>query len=152
MTYTTNEQARKSVEQFRRFDADTQLGLLWYGYLDIKDSLSPTTNQPSVTTPANAFFDQVRALPQKQQLQVQRDIVACADTEISHAYKALSSSAKLELWLKLAQGMENGTIIGVPADYELPSQTDNFVNTVKGWDFEQRVDFLRSAVDEMGAR
>jgi hypothetical protein len=152
MTYTTNEQARQSVEQFRRFDADTQLGLLWYGYLDIKDSLSPTTNQSSVTSPANAFFDQVQALPQEQQLQAQRDLVACADTEISHAYRALSSSAKLELWLKLAQGMENGTIIGVPDDYELPSQTDNFVNTVKGWDFNQRVDFLRSAVDEMGAK
>ncbi|MBW4556045.1 MAG: Orange carotenoid protein [Trichormus sp. ATA11-4-KO1] len=151
MTFTTNETARKSVEQFRRFDVDTQLGLLWYGYLDIKDNLIPT-NQPSVQETAAALVDQIEAMPKEQQLQAQRDIVACANTDISRTYNALSSSAKLDVWLRLAQGMEQGTIIQVPSDYQLPSETDNFVNTIKGWEFEQRVDFLRSAVFEMGAK
>lgn len=151
MTFTSNEQTRKSVEQFRRFDVDTQLALLWYGYLDIKDNLNPT-NQPSVEVTGTAVFDQIKALPQKQQLQAQRDILNCANTDITRAYSALSSSGKLEVWLKLAQGIEQGTIIPVPSDYELPSETQDFVNTIKQWDFEQRVDFMRSVVFEAGAK
>ncbi|TVP60780.1 MAG: Orange carotenoid protein [Nodularia sp. (in: Bacteria)] len=150
MTFTTNERTRTSVEEFRRFSVDAQLALLWYGYLDIKDNLIPT-NQPSVQETAAALVDQIQSMPQKQQLQAQRDIVSCASTEISRSYKALSSSAQLDVWLRLAEGMENGTIIPVPSDYQLPSETDSFVNRVKDWDFEQRVDFLRSVVFEMGA-
>jgi hypothetical protein len=49
----------------------------------------------------------------------------------------LSSSAKLDVWLRLAQGMDKGTIIQVPDDYELPSQTKEFVEMVTQLDFEQ---------------
>lgn len=150
MTFTTNETTRASVEQFRRFGVDTQLALLWYGYLDIKDNLIPT-NQPSVQEMAAALVDRIQSMSKEEQLQAQREIVGCANTDISRSYNSLSSSAQLDVWLRLAQGMEQGTIVQVPSDYKLPSETDGFVNTVKGWDFEQRVDFLRSAVFEMGA-
>ncbi|MGB3755158.1 MAG: orange carotenoid protein N-terminal domain-containing protein [Rivularia sp. (in: cyanobacteria)] len=56
MTFTTEDKTRKAVEQFRGFDADTQLGLLWYGYLDIKESLTPV-NQDSAQQTAKALFD-----------------------------------------------------------------------------------------------
>jgi Orange carotenoid protein, N-terminal len=151
MTFTTDDKTKQSVEQFRRFDVDTQLALLWFGYLDIKDNLIPT-NQSSVQETAAAVVDAIQALPKEQQLQAQRDIVACKDTDISRAYKALSSSGKLDVWLRLAQGMEDGNIIQMPSDYELPSETKSFVNSIKGLDFEQRVDFTRSAVFEMGAK
>jgi Orange carotenoid protein, N-terminal len=151
MTFTTDDKTKQSVEQFRRFDVDTQLALLWFGYLDIKDNLIPT-NQSSVQETAAAVVDAIQALPKEQQLQAQRDIVACKDTDLSRAYKALSSSGKLDVWLRLAQGMEDGNIIQMPSDYELPSETKSFVNSIKGLDFEQRVDFTRSAVFEMGAK
>jgi len=47
-------------------------------------------------------------MSKEEQLQAQRDI-AGADTDISHAYKALSSSGKLDVWLRLAQGMTAGS-------------------------------------------
>ncbi|MFH7028829.1 MAG: orange carotenoid protein N-terminal domain-containing protein [Heteroscytonema crispum UTEX LB 1556] len=151
MTFTTDDKTKQSVEQFQRFDVDTQLALLWFGYLDIKNNLIPT-NQSSVQETAAALVDAIQALPKEEQLQAQRDIVAGADTDISRAYKALSSSGKLDVWLRLAQGMESGNIIQVPSDYELPSETTDFVNSIKGLDFEQRVDFTRSAVFEMGPK
>jgi hypothetical protein len=151
MTFTTDEKTRQSVEQFRKFDVDTQLAILWFGYLDIKGSLTPA-NQTSAQETAAATYDSIKAMSKEQQMQAQRDIVACADTDISRAYKALSSSGKLDLWLRLAQGMEEGTIIQVPSDYQLPSEAQDFGNQMKGLDLEQRIDFTRSAVFDMGAK
>jgi hypothetical protein len=151
MTFATNDTTRQSLEEFRRFDVDTQLGLLWYGYLDIKDQLSPNT-QPSVQNTAEALFHQIQALPQQEQLQAQREIASCADTEISRTYSALSSSGKLDVWLLLAQGMEQGTVIQVPDDYELPAETKSFTEKITSLDFEDRINFMRSAVIEMGAQ
>ncbi|MER3590011.1 MAG: hypothetical protein C4322_21250, partial [Mastigocladus sp. ERB_26_1] len=68
------------------------------------------------------------------------------------ARNELSSSAKIDVWLRLAQGMEEGVVIQVPSDYKLPENTNDFVNTIKGLEFEQRVDFTRSIVMEMGAK
>lgn len=150
MAYTTDNTTQQALDRFRRFDADTQLALLWYGYLDIKNQLKPGAG-PSVENPATALFDEIKALPREQQLQAQRDIAGCKPTPIGRAYSALASSAKLDLWLLLAQGMENGTIIGMPENYQLPSETKDFVNQIKQLDFEQRINFTRSAVDLMGA-
>lgn len=151
MTFTTEEKARKALEEFRGFDADTQLGLLWYGYLDIKENLTPV-NQESAEETAKALFDKIQAMSKEEQLQAQRDIISGANSDISRAYTALSSSGKLGVWLKLAQGMEAGSVIQVPDDYELPSNTNDFVNSIKELDFEQRVNFMRSAVVEMGTK
>lgn len=150
MTFATNDTTRQSLEQFQRFDVDTQLALLWYGYLDIKDQLNPNP-RPSVQDPAQALFDQIQALPQPEQLQAQRDIASGTDTPISRTYSALSSSGKLDVWLLLAQGMEQGTIIQVPGDYSLPAQTEEFTQKITSLDFEDRINFTRSAVIEMGA-
>lgn len=150
MTYATDDTTKKSVEAFQRFDVDTQLGLLWFGYKDIRDKLQPA-NQTSAQDTAEALFNQVQAMSQEEQLQAQRDIAGKASSDISRAYSSLSSSGKLDVWLRLAQGMDNGTVIQVPSDYELPSETKEFVDMVTQLDFEQRIDFMRSAVVEMGA-
>ncbi|HEY9906140.1 MAG TPA: orange carotenoid protein N-terminal domain-containing protein [Thermosynechococcaceae cyanobacterium] len=149
MTFTSDRATEQALEKFSQFDGDTKLALLWYGYLDIKDKLNPGPGA-SVTVPATALYDIITTHPAEQQLQVQRDIINGADTEASHSYKALASSAKLELWLLLAQGMENGSIIGVPSDYKLPAETDEFVAMIKGLEFEQRINFTRSAVQAAG--
>lgn len=151
MTYTTDRNVQQAIEHFQRFDADTKLALLWYGYLDVKDQLQPNPPQ-SAETLAQSFYDRVQAMPQEQQLQIQREIVDGRSTEFARSYSSLSPSGRMEFWYMLAQGIENGSIIGVPSDYKLPSQTDEFTNTVKQFDFEQRVSFLRSAATAMGTQ
>jgi hypothetical protein len=149
MTYTTDETTRSALELFQRFDVDTQLALLWFGYLDLKDQLQP--NPPdSVEIPGKAVFDQIQALSPEEQLQVQRDLLKGEASEVSNAYNALSRHAKLEVWLLLAQGMEAGTIIQVPSDYQLPAETDQFTEQIKQLDLEQRISFMLSAMDQTG--
>ncbi|MBD2561158.1 MULTISPECIES: orange carotenoid protein N-terminal domain-containing protein [Nostoc] len=149
MTYTVDEATRPALETFQRFDVDTQLALLWFGYLDLKEQLNPAPPQ-SVETPAKAVFDQILDLSKEEQLQAQRDIINGAANNISQTYNSLSPNAKLEVWLLLAQGMDNGTIIQVPSDYQLPAETDEFVALIKKLEFEQRVNFMLSAVQAMG--
>jgi hypothetical protein len=149
MAYTVDERTKPALERFQRFDVDTQLALLWFGYLDLKDQLKPAP-PASVEVPGKAVFDQIQALSKEEQLQAQRDLITGAGNEISRAYTALSPNARLEVWLLLAQGMENGTIIQVPSDYQLPAETNEFTNMVKQLDFEQRVTFMLNAVKAMG--
>jgi hypothetical protein len=149
MTYLTLDEVKKPLNQFAQFDADTQLALLWFGYLDIKDQLNPNPDH-KVEGVAQAVYDRIKALPKDDQLQVQRDIANGANTEYSREYGALSPSAKLELWLLLAQGMEAGEIINLPSGYQLPASTNEFVAEIQGLDFEQRINFTRNAVANMG--
>jgi len=151
MTYAADNTTKECLEKFQSFDVDTQLALLWFGYLDLKEQLNPANSTAAQAT-AGALYDQVREMSPEQQLQAQRDIIGRTDNEVSHSYKSLSSSAKLDLWLRLAQGMDEGTIIQVPSGYELPSNTQDFANSIKQLDFEQRINFMKSAVMEMGAQ
>ncbi|WP_017297554.1 orange carotenoid protein N-terminal domain-containing protein [Nodosilinea nodulosa] len=151
MTYVTLDAVKEPLKQFETFDADTQLGLLWYGYLDIKDQLTPNPGY-STESLGQVLYNQVAVLPQDGQLQAQRDIANRADTDLSKEYGALSPSAKLEFWLLLAQGMEAGNIVNVPNDYTLPDHTEAFVSQIKALDFEQRINFTRNAVAQMGLK
>lgn len=151
MTYTTVDSVKEPLDKFNQFDADTKLALLWYGYLDLKEDLTP--NPPNdVAELGHTLFNTVKSMSKEDQLQAQRDIVNGASTDISKEYGALSSPGALEFWLLLAQGMEEGSIINVPDDYELPENTNDFVESVKQLDFEEKVNFTRNAVVEMGAK
>jgi hypothetical protein len=149
MTYTIDEKTKPALETFQHFDVDTQLALLWFGYLDLKDQLQPAP-PPRIEVPAQAVFDQFLDLSHEEQLQAQRDIINGAANNISQSYNALSANARLDVWFMLAQGMENGTIIPVPSDYQLPGETDEFIALIKNLDFEQRINFMLSVVQEMG--
>ncbi|NMG10905.1 orange carotenoid protein N-terminal domain-containing protein [Brasilonema sp. UFV-L1] len=149
MTYAIDESTKPALETFQRFDVDTQLALLWYGYLDIKDQLNPAPPQ-SVEITGKAVFDHIQDLSGEEQLQAQRDLIKGGATDISRTYNSLSPNAKLQVWLLLAQGMENGTVIQVPSDYQLPGETDQFTAMIQKLDFEQRINFMLGAVQAMG--
>ncbi|MEH2407981.1 orange carotenoid protein N-terminal domain-containing protein [Nostoc sp.] len=149
MTYTVDEATKPALETFQRFDVDTQLALLWFGYLDLKEQLKPAPPQ-RIEVPAKAVFDLFLDLSPEEQLQAQRDIINGAANNISQAYNALSANARLDVWLLLAEGMENGSIIQVPSDYQPPAETDEFVALIKKLEFEQRINFMLTAVQAMG--
>lgn len=151
MTYLVTDQVKQPLSTFRSFEADAQLALLWFLYLDIKEHLTPAPPH-SVEEVGSAIFDQIKALSPEEQLQAQRDIANGADTTISRGYQVLSSPAKLDVWLLLAQGIENGTIIAVPSDYTLPQSAQMWLENVrKELDFEQYINLIRNAVDGMGS-
>jgi hypothetical protein len=145
MTYAASNETRQALDLFQSFDTDTKLALLWYGYLDIKENLTPAPPD-SVETVSSALFDKIKELSSEEQLQAQRDMINETQSEVGKAYSALDTSGRMNAWLLLARGMENGTIIQVPSDYQLPENTKEFTQAISQLDFEQRINFMRSLV------
>lgn len=144
-SYDQGKQALKGL------NVDDQLGLLWVVYTKLGKSVTPAAPGASGSEIAQGLFNQVKELPHQEQLQVQRDIASRANTQISREYGSLSPETKLAFWFFLAQGMENGTIIPMPPDYELPQAGKDLLARIEGLNFQQQIDFLRGAVLEMGA-
>jgi hypothetical protein len=151
MTSTTISSYDQGKQAFKRLSVDDQLGLLWFVYTKVGSSITPAATGAAGSEIAQGLFNQVKELSHEEQLQVQRDIVSNVDNQISREYGSLSPETKLAFWYFLAQGMERGTIIPVPPDYELPQEGKKLLGQIESMDFEQQIDFLRGAVLPMGA-
>jgi hypothetical protein len=151
MTSTTISSYDQGKQALKALSVDDQLGLLWFVYTKIGSSITPAAPGASGSEIAQGLFNQVKELSHDEQLQVQRDIASNADTQISREYGSLSPETKLAFWYFLAQGMENGTIIPMPPDYELPQEGKDLLAQIEAMDFQQQIDFLRGAVLPMGA-
>lgn len=143
--YDRGKQALKTLS------VDEQLALLWFVYTKIGKSITPAAPGASGSEIAQGLFEQVKALPHQEQLQVQRDIASRKNTQLSRQYGSLSPETKLAFWYFLAQGMESGTIIPMPPDYQFPQAGKDLLAEIEGLSFQEQIDFLRGAVLEMGA-
>ncbi|WP_414517228.1 orange carotenoid protein N-terminal domain-containing protein [Nostoc sp. PCC 9305] len=155
MTYTqTNDPTiREHVQAWQQLNVDQQLALFWFIYKEMGGSITPAAPGASTVSPeiAEGLFNQVKELSHEQQLQVQRDLINKVDTQISREYGSLGDTTKLLFWYRLSQGMENGTIIPVPGDYQLPSEAKALFGKIQGLDFEQQITLFRDYVSPMGA-
>ena len=151
MTATNVSAYDRGKEALKTLNVDDQLGLLWFVYTKIGKSITPAAPGASGSEIAQGLFQQVKAHPQQEQLQIQRDIAARKNTQISREYGSLSPETKLAFWYYLAQGMENGSIIPMPPDYQLPQAGKDLLARIEGMGFQEQIDFLRGAVLEMGA-
>ncbi|MBD2060365.1 Orange carotenoid protein [Oculatella sp. FACHB-28] len=153
MTFTNIKNNQKeAVQAFQQFNIDEQLALLWYLYKDIGNQISPEPNDNSTGSPiAGSWVNQIKQAPKEEQLQIQRDIASRKDTEYSHQYGALDSSTKLFFWYALAQSMDEGSVIQVPSDYNLPEQAQGFLEQLKPLSLEDKITFAKSVVLPMGS-
>ncbi|MHC5614622.1 MAG: orange carotenoid protein N-terminal domain-containing protein [Nostoc sp.] len=155
MTYTqTNDPTiHQHVQAWQKLDVDQQLALFWFIYKEIGGSITPAAPGASTASPeiAEGLFNQVKELSHEQQLQVQRDLINRVDTLISREYGSLGDTTKLLFWYRLSQGMENGTIIPIPDDYQLSSESKALFGRIQGLEFEQQITLFRDYVSPMGA-
>lgn len=155
MTYTqtSDPNIREHVQSWQNLNVDEQLALFWFIYTEMGKSITPAAPGASTVSPeiAEGLFNQVKELSHEQQLQVQRDLINRADTQISREYGSLGDTTKLLFWYRLAQGMENATIIPLPADYRLSSEAEALLNKIKELAFEQQITLFRDYVSPMGA-
>lgn len=156
MTYTqTNDPTiHEYVQAWQKLDVDQQLALFWFIYKEIGRSITPAAPGASTASPeiAEGLFNQVKELSHEQQLQVQRDLINKVDTLISREYGSLGDTTKLLFWYRLSQGMENGTIIPIPDDYQLPSESKALFGRIQGLEFEQQITLFRDYVSPLGAQ
>ena len=140
-----------ALNTFSNLTVDEQLALLWYVYTKMGTSVTPAAPGAAETDIAAGLYDQVKQLSHQEQLEVQRQILKKEDTQISREYGSLSQNTKLLFWYQLAQGMEEGTIIPVPENYEPTGAVEQLLSQIELMDFEQQITFLRDSVAGAGA-
>ncbi|MBN3960483.1 orange carotenoid protein N-terminal domain-containing protein [Nostoc sp. NMS8] len=154
MTYTqTNDPViREHVQAWQNLNVDQQLALFWFIYKEIGRSITPAAPGASTASSeiAEGLFNQVKELSHEQQLQVQRDLINKVDSLISREYGSLGDTTKLLFWYLLSQGMDNGSIIPIPDDYQLSSESKALFGRIQGLEFEQQITLFRDYVSPMG--
>ncbi|KOP25469.1 Orange carotenoid protein [Hapalosiphon sp. MRB220] len=155
MTYTqTNDPTiRECVQTFQKLPVDEQLALFWFIYTEMGDSITPAAPNASTVSPniAEGLFNQVKELSHDEQLQLQRDLINKVDNRYTREYGSMSDTTKLLFWYRLAQGMENATIVPMPPGYQLSSQAKELLDKIKQLDFGQQINIFRDYVSPMGA-
>lgn len=154
MTTPTNmtNDTDKAIELFRGLSVDDQLAWLWYAYKQMGNSLTTAAPGAASSEISGGLVKQVEALPQNEQLEAMRAIARCdQDSRISREYGALSANTKLAFWYELAVGMDNGSIIPMPPQYDMAEAGRNLLATVETMDFESQITILRNAAVGMGA-
>ncbi|MBV6622277.1 MAG: Orange carotenoid protein [Rivularia sp. (in: Bacteria)] len=141
------------IQGIRKLSVDEQLALFYFIYKEMGDSITPAAPGASTVSPAVAdgLFNQVKELSHEEQLQLQRDLINKADTVHTREYGSMSDTTKLLFWYRLAQGMDAHTIIPMPANYELSSQSKELMDKVKQLDFGIQMELFRDYVAPMGA-
>lgn len=152
MTFTTTGSNSSLVQAFQSLDVDQQLALFWFVYTEMGDSVTPAAPGASTASSqvAESLFEQVKAKSHDEQLQIQRDLIARKNNLISREYGAFSDTTKLLFWYLLATGMDEGTVIPVPENYQLPSQAQQVLDQIKQLDFNQQITLFRDIVAPMG--
>lgn len=153
MTYTNAVNSpENALGSFRQLSTDDQLAWLWFVYEAMGDSITPAA--PGAASPeiAGGLFDQVKQQPHEEQLATMRAIAhGDANHQMSREYGSLSANSKLAFWFFLACGMDEGTIIPMPEDYDMSDRGKDLLAALETMEFEQQIRILREAVAAMGA-
>lgn len=145
---TNNSDA--AIKVFNQLDTDDQLAFLWFVYEHMGDDITPAAPGSASPEIAGGLFEQVKQKSHSEQLEIMRQLARKQDSQISREYGSLGSDTKLAFWYYLAQGMEDGTIIPMPDDYDISEQGEELLNALEGMDFEFQITVLRNAVLPMG--
>lgn len=152
MKSTTFDINPEISSSFRALSTDQKLALLWYIYKEVGKSITPAAPGASTASPAIAegILQQVLEMSHEEQLQVQRDLVECKDSEIGRMYGALSDTTKLLFWYLLAQGMDRSEIVPMPDNYTLEPQASQCLTQLQDIEYSDQITVLRNFVEEMG--
>lgn len=142
----------EAIKIFHGLDIDDQLAWLWYAYKKMGDSITPAAPNAASPDIAEGLFEQVKQQGKDEQLETMRAIARRDSTHaISREYGSLSSDTKLAFWYALALGMDQGSIIGMPDDYDFSEKGKDLLAAAETMDFESQITLLRNAVNPMGA-
>ena len=150
-TASSDQNISRALSSYGNLSTDEKLAFLWYVYTKMGTSVTPAAPGAAADEIVEGLFDQVKELSHEEQLDVQRKIIESQDSLISREYGAFSENSKLYFWYRLAQGMEAGTIIPMPDNYEPSGSVTELLSQVEAMEFEQQITLLRNAVIEAGA-
>ncbi len=153
-TFFSNQQFANPVSStttlFKNLSVDDQLGLLWFIYTEIGRSITPAATGAARLQFAEGLLNQVKNMPQSEQMQFMRDLVNKVNNPLTRAYGVLSTNTKLAFWYQLAELMKEGIVIPVPQGYTMSRDAKKIFNNIVFMDFSQQITILRNAVADMG--
>lgn len=139
-----------TLEAVKRLSVDEQLGLLWVLYENMGRSITPAAPGAARLQFAQGLLEQVKAMPDNEQLKFMRDLVNQTQTPQTRAYGLLSNNTKLAFWYQLAELMRSGDVIPVPRDYKLSEAGITVFGQIAALEFNQQITVLRQIVVNMG--
>ena len=139
-----------TTAQFKQLTVDDQLAVLWYAYTEMGRSITPAAPGAARLQFAEGILAQIKKMAYDEQLQVMRDLASNANTPISRSYGVLSVNTKLAFWYQLGEMMVQGTVVPMPAGYQLSEAGRSVLEMIKQLDMGQQITVLRNTVVNMG--
>ena len=99
---------------------------------------------------AEGLLNQIKQMPEAEQMQVMRDLANRADTPISRSYGYFSVNTKLAFWYELGELMKKGLVAPVPTGYQMARGVQSVLEAIKKLDPGQQITVLRNTVVDMG--
>jgi hypothetical protein len=99
---------------------------------------------------AEGLLNQIKQMPEADQMKVMRDLATRADTSISRSYGYFSVNTKLAFWYELAKLMKQGIVAPIPTGYEMSRGVAAVLEAIKKLDPGQQITVLRNTVVDMG--
>ncbi len=151
-TFLTNPigAVETTLQEFQKLSTDEQLAALWFIYLETGKSITPAAPGAARLQLAQGLMDQVKAMSHQDQLQFMRNLVEKVNTPETRSYGVLSPNTKLAFWYRLAQWMEEGTVVPMPSGYQLSKAGKQVIGKIQNLDFNQQITILRRCVVDMG--
>ena len=119
---TASDYTETQTEYKQKFDAlgaDEKLATLWYVYDGLGEERIENPDENKESDSSSELYNQIKEKSQEEQLQFMRDVLSGESNDSTSAYSDLSDTTKIALWYRLGQGMEEGSVIQVPSDYDL---------------------------------
>ena len=139
--------AEEKIGKLHALSQDDQLGVLWNIYQRVKENVTPEPEREGENLEqSHSLIDKIKGMSKDDQLQVQKDILFGGDREEFQTYKSYSSNQRLYFWYRLAEAMEQGSVIEFPSDYQLPSEAQELLKSLGGLDMAQKLTFVRDAI------
>ena len=150
-TGTSEQNVGRALSSYGNLSTDEKLAFLWYVYTKMGTSVTPAAPGAAADEIVEGLYNQVKDLSHEEQLDIQRKIIESQDSMISREYGSFSENSKLYFWYRLAQGMETGTIVPMPDNYQASGSTTELLSQIEAMEFDQQITFLRDAVVGAGA-
>ncbi|MBD2204024.1 orange carotenoid protein [Calothrix sp. FACHB-1219] len=139
-----------SIAVFKSLNVDDQLAVLWYAYTEMGRSITPAATGAARLQFAEGLLQQIKQMSHTQQLEVMRDLAAKRNTQFSRSYGVLGTNTKLAFWYELSELMVQGTVVPVPAGYQISRDAAQVLKTLRELDFGQQITVFRKVVSDMG--
>ncbi len=139
-----------TTTQFQALTTDDKLAVLWFAYTEMGRSITPAAPGAARLQFAEGLLSQIKQMSHQEQLQVMRDLVEKTNTPITRSYGVLSVNTKLAFWYQLAELMNTGEVVPVPANYRMSREANTVLTSIQKLDFSQQITVLRNAAANMG--